>query len=162
MTRYAAKVCHGCSVAYTPTGTTQKYCVPTCRPKCIATGCDRKSTVGGGSYCAKCSAQNFRDSPEGKEYFQSPYVKEQNYYRWILREFGLTREQYDCMLAAQGFKCALVFCPNTEDLVVDHCHTSGVVRGILCRQCNAALGKLGDSKSSIMLVLEYLSKEGGA
>ncbi len=42
---------------------------------------------------------------------------------------------------------------------VDHDHTTGKVRGILCYSCNTSLGKLGDSIESIEKVLKYLKGE---
>jgi hypothetical protein len=56
--------------------------------------------------------------------------------------FGITTEQYDAMLTDQGGHCAL--CPTTDDgrrrLSVDHDHSTGKVRGLLCFRCNTRLG----------------------
>jgi hypothetical protein len=58
--------------------------------------------------------------------------------------YGITPEQYDSMLAAQGGHCAL--CPAVRGdrrcarLHVDHNHVTGKVRGLLCRDCNTGLG----------------------
>jgi hypothetical protein len=61
------------------------------------------------------------------------------------------------MIARQGGTCAL--CPE-EPTCIDHDHDTGIVRGILCRQCNGALGKLGDSVESLMRAVEYV-RHGG-
>lgn len=56
-------------------------------------------------------------------------------------EYGITEEQYDRMLAAQGGRCAI--CqeePNGGKLFVDHCHSTKAVRGLLCVGCNTLLG----------------------
>jgi hypothetical protein len=61
----------------------------------------------------------------------------------LLRQFGITVEQYDEMLAAQGGKCAL--CGSSDDgklLAVDHDHATGVVRALLCGMCNMTLGAI--------------------
>ena len=58
-------------------------------------------------------------------------------------KFGLTVEQYDAMVAAQGGLCALCRCPErklAKRLAVDHCHVTGVVRDLLCGPCNVVLG----------------------
>ena len=45
---------------------------------------------------------------------------------------------------------------ETQDLVVDHCHNTGVFRGWLCRNCNTGIGKLGDTCESLVDALNYL------
>src|SRR5207253_2176895 len=64
----------------------------------------------------------------------------------LKRTFGLTIEQYESMLAAQGGGCAICGRPPREDisLHVDHDHETGRVRGLLCFDCNATLGKAAD------------------
>lgn len=47
-------------------------------------------------------------------------------------------------------------CNTNKHLVVDHCHETGVIRGILCSPCNRSLGKLGDNIEGIQKVLQYL------
>jgi hypothetical protein len=56
------------------------------------------------------------------------------------KQLGVSDEQYELLLYAQGGHCAL--CPNvpkTRRLAVDHDHRSGQVRGLLCHRCNRAL-----------------------
>ena len=45
---------------------------------------------------------------------------------------------------------------DTVDLVVDHCHLTGNFRGWLCRNCNTGIGKLGDTRESLVAALNYL------
>lgn len=57
----------------------------------------------------------------------------------LLRKFGITPEQYDELFEKQGGKCAL--CSKTGEeqgraLAVDHDHTTGEIRGLLCNYCN--------------------------
>jgi hypothetical protein len=61
--------------------------------------------------------------------------------RHKLRKFGITPEVYDLMLAEQGGLCALCRqpCSTGRCLAVDHDHTTGAVRGLLCGRCNNAL-----------------------
>jgi hypothetical protein len=64
-------------------------------------------------------------------------------------KYGITVEEYDVMLAAQGGVCAICGKPPTGKppaqtcLHVDHDHESEVVRALLCGGCNAAIGSLG-------------------
>jgi hypothetical protein len=60
--------------------------------------------------------------------------------RWrrIEQRYGLTEDQFHAMEAAQDGRCAI--CGKKRRLVVDHCHASGKVRGLLCSPCNLAVG----------------------
>ncbi len=75
----------------------------------------------------------------------------------LLRKYNLTLEEYDNLLKKTG-GCQI--CGKSEadgvKLVVDHCHQTNKLRGILCRGCNASLGQLGDTLESIQNAIEYL------
>lgn len=62
--------------------------------------------------------------------------------RWyqILRLYGVDKTMWDAMYFEQDGACAI--CKKREAVVVDHCHDSGKVRGLLCLGCNTALGYL--------------------
>ena len=68
-------------------------------------------------------------------------AKERVKYSSIKKNYGLSRIKYDNIFNAQGGKCAIC---NTDgrELCVDHDHTTGKVRGLLCHRCNFALGYL--------------------
>ena len=74
--------------------------------------------------------------------------------------FGLTLEQYDQMYEAQGGVCAACGGINPDDkrLAVDHNHKTGKVRGLLCSNCNLAIGNLKESPELFIKVLHYLIK----
>ena len=61
---------------------------------------------------------------------------------YMKNRYGLTLDQLDAMAHAQDGRCAI--CEETPQrrLVVDHCHTSGRVRGLLCHRCNVQLAPL--------------------
>lgn len=81
----------------------------------------------------------------------------------LLRSFGITLEQYNEMLRKQDYKCAI--CDTHKDneiraLAVDHCHTTGKIRGLLCTTCNRALGLLKDNSEILEKAVNYVkSKE---
>lgn len=75
--------------------------------------------------------------------------------------FDLTPEQYDKLLAEQGGGCAICGTPPEAEgrrHPVDHCHTAGTVRGILCGNCNRALGLFRDDPELLTAALAYLTR----
>lgn len=74
------------------------------------------------------------------------------------RRYGLTVDDYDVMLAAQGGGCAICGAPPSESRRhhIDHDHETGVVRGLLCSNCNTAMGRFGDDPERLMEALRYL------
>ena len=84
----------------------------------------------------------------------------QRYVGNLQRKYGLTPEGYVKLLVLQDRRCAI--CRRTreelqQDLVVDHDHATGEVRGLLCKSCNRFLGVIRDSTSWLQRALEYLT-----
>jgi hypothetical protein len=76
----------------------------------------------------------------------------------LKRHFNLTLEEYAALLNAQGGTCAICrSLPGDTSLCVDHCHTTGRVRGLLCRLCNTALGQFQDSMEHLARAMLYLA-----
>jgi hypothetical protein len=78
-----------------------------------------------------------------------------------LKRYGLTQEAWDAMFAAQGHRCATCHTVSLNGKAkwhTDHCHETGVVRGILCGLCNKALGLLKDNTSTLSNAISYLNK----
>lgn len=79
---------------------------------------------------------------------------------WRLKnEFGITDEEYEQLLSVQGGVCGICGGPpdgRWKRLHVDHCHTTGRVRGLLCTPCNQGLGLLRDSVERIHAAIAYL------
>ena len=77
-----------------------------------------------------------------------------------LRRLGMTPADYDALWKKQGGCCAI--CERAEweckgrRLDVDHDHTTGKVRGLLCRECNMTLGMVGDDAHRLMRAVKYL------
>ena len=69
---------------------------------------------------------------------------------------------YERMHEAQGGMCAICGeiggTVGQDRLALDHCHLTGVVRGLLCRSCNLALGFMRDSEKYLLAAIEYLRK----
>jgi hypothetical protein len=76
--------------------------------------------------------------------------------------YGITAEQYQQMLRQQNGKCAICNGRANQkrmkhtELCIDHCHETGVVRGLLCSRCNLGIGNFGDRLDLIKAAVEYL------
>lgn len=82
---------------------------------------------------------------------------------WLRKNYKLTLEEYQELFGRQDGKCAICkstgfqLCQNQRQLIViDHCHSSGKVRGLLCHNCNRALGLFKDSVSNLQNAILYL------
>lgn len=79
----------------------------------------------------------------------------------VRRVYGITLADYESMLEDQDHSCAI--CGKTSDeegqrLAIDHCHSTSKVRGVLCSNCNKALGLFNDNPDLLCNAAEYLSK----
>jgi hypothetical protein len=82
-----------------------------------------------------------------------------------LRELGITSIQYEEMLKSQNGVCAICHLPETtvdkrtnkvRDLAVDHDHSTGKIRELLCSKCNHAIGLLKESLDNLQSAMNYL------
>lgn len=73
----------------------------------------------------------------------------------LRQDYGLTPEQFDSMLRAQGGVCAICQ-ESTTDYCIDHCHVTGRVRGILCRPCNVGIGQFRDDAKLLLDAADYV------
>lgn len=79
--------------------------------------------------------------------------------RGRLKRYGLTVEQFDAMLLAQGNVCGICRQPKDErQWHIDHDHETQEVRGILCSNCNTALGLFKDDPARLAQAIEYLMR----
>jgi hypothetical protein len=74
----------------------------------------------------------------------------------LKRRYGISPAEYDALLAKQGGACAICRKRPKGRLCVDHCHVTGMIRGLLCNECNGALGYLKDDQASLVAALAYL------
>lgn len=89
------------------------------------------------SLCAPCRTLRYRDQTRARRY-------------------GISPKEYEQRLASQGGGCAV--CLSTVRLCIDHDHATGVIRGILCDNCNVALGRLGDDPERIGRLAAYVER----
>jgi hypothetical protein len=81
-----------------------------------------------------------------------------------VKKYGITAVEYNALLAEQAHRCWICGTEHFDGvregmdspLVVDHCHDTGRVRGLLCPKCNMAIGLLGDDPSTAQAAADYL------
>lgn len=123
----------------------------------------RKRGADGKFRCRRCQGLISNKKPNSiacqMRHRKSPQKKVAQF-AWALKNYyGLTVEQYEQLVVDQHGACAI--CGNTEPrgrLVVDHDHSTGVVRGLLCHKCNQALGLFKDSRWVLAAGLAYLDR----
>lgn len=102
--------------------------------------------------CIK-ARENYRKKPETQALYRN---------NMLMKTYGITSEDYERMLEEQEFCCAGC---NTHQLElkqrlhVDHDHETGVVRGLLCGNCNRALGLVKDNIKTLQSLINYLGKQ---
>jgi hypothetical protein len=82
-------------------------------------------------------------------------VKKKDY--WLRRKYGITVDDFEQLMAEQGGRCAICNQEPAEGkaLHVDHCHQRGVVRGLLCAQCNWYMGKVDGDAGLLSRLVAY-------
>jgi hypothetical protein len=76
-----------------------------------------------------------------------------------MKKWGMSREDYNSMLSQQGGGCACcgtVIPGGRGGFAVDHDHASGLIRGLLCNECNIGLRKFKNSPELLRYAAEYL------
>lgn len=81
------------------------------------------------------------------------------------RKYGKSTADVCRQVETQNYRCANAACENPIGVPgsrgsIDHCHITGVVRGILCNNCNVGLGMLGDSSMRCRGIADYLERGG--
>lgn len=80
--------------------------------------------------------------------------------RKLKNRYNITLEEYNKLLEFQQNGCAICrkLCASGKKLSVDHDHETNIIRGLLCYNCNSALGFLYEDENIIWNMLEYLKK----
>lgn len=108
---------------------------------------------GRDNHCKGCHRET------GREYWKSDKGRDKR-----LKKYGITVQDYNRMYSEQEGCCAIcgVHVLDMKDdktfLSVDHCHSTGQVRGLLCDSCNLGLGKFYDDVERLNRAIEYLEK----
>lgn len=133
--------------------------------------------------CTKClitkhlteftNGKNYKD---GKSYYckscnvilsKNRYSSVNNKHNKLTKIYGISLHQYNMLLTKQNNVCAI--CKKDEakidkrthqprKLSVDHDHTNGKIRGLLCSLCNMAIGMMKDDFNIIVSAAEYIQE----
>jgi hypothetical protein len=98
-------------------------------------------------HCKACCSEV---SKENKDYSRN----------WeLLKKYGITLEEYNKECEERENHCDICL-SQVKTLHVDHCHSSGKVRGYLCGSCNRALGLFQDNTQTMKNAINYLQQKG--
>ena len=107
------------------------------------------------SYCKKCGVKRVQESRKGdKNWWLKFHLK---------RYFNMSMEEYEAMMESQGYRCAICGCLFDRDIQarkanLDHDHSTGKVRQLLCFNCNTMLGKVNDDIEILESAIRYLRR----
>lgn len=97
--------------------------------------------------------RNRRNNPDLYKKIQRKYD--------LKKKFNITLEQYNEILKKQNNCCDICKKSNLneiKDLSVDHCHKTNKIRGLLCQNCNTALGLLKEDRQIFENGIKYINK----
>lgn len=116
------------------------------------------------SICLDCSRQKVKEwrqkNPDKRKLqTQRESGKDYNHNKHLKATYGITRAEYLDMFSKQNGCCKICGSHQLEHskrLAVDHCHTTGKIRGLLCQPCNLMLGGSKDNVSTLLRAITYL------
>ena len=107
--------------------------------------------------CKACKNEQQRQFYQENREQLLPRFKAYRRLNWRRSQYGISNDEFAAMVAAQNGECLFGHAvPETEKLVVDHSHSTGKVRGILCSSCNLAIGHFREDISRLEAAIAYL------
>lgn len=98
-----------------------------------------------------------KDNPEKRKVIYTKYNTDHCKERHLRNRYAITVERYNEIFEEQKGVCKICGTPpNGKDLVVDHDHMTGKVRGLLCFSCNFGLGEFKDDEIRLLSAVDYL------
>ncbi len=104
-------------------------------------------------FCKECIRQQDRVRNATPERKAQRAVTDRMY------KYGLSEDAYQSMVVGQNNECAICS-DEMKTPYVDHCHTKGHVRGLLCNNCNRGIGFLQDNANILESAADYLRING--
>lgn len=128
---------------------------------------DTSAKKGWRMRCVACrKADNFKryysvPAKERRKKYLENYDPEAQRRKALWQKFKITPEDWDALYEKQGGVCWICEQGNSghrwDRLMVDHCHKTGAVRGLLCSACNTGLGKFEDEPIRLQKAMDYLN-----
>ena len=115
-------------------------------------------------YTGRRDCKDCKNAAARKKYIDDPQTTQRNLIRMRERakerRYGITQEQFEQMLIDQNNKCKIcsIEFKSTKYTHIDHCHDTNRVRGLLCNDCNLALGQFNDNTDIMDMSIKYLQK----
>lgn len=164
---YDARPCAFCGTDFVPTQANMVYCKRKCKVAAANAVKSQKLLAGkpqrvcANPDCGMDITHRRSDtiwcSDRCRSKSLSPELRRK--YR-LSSKYGITPEQYDQMAADQGDRCWIC---RTDDPKtphgfwhIDHCHTTGILRGLLCHGCNIGIGNFYDNPECLIRAAEYI------
>ena len=108
-----------------------------------------------GDWCKSCRVE-YNDSRRYGANREKELRQRRN--RHYIRTYGITIDHYESLLREQDGVCGICKTRKKLSLAVDHNHTTGAVRGLLCNNCNTAIGNFMENKEILFSAIKYLEK----
>lgn len=112
---------------------------------------DRVQAVDGlNSHCNRCRNEARKKWGKATQYKTQPR-------KWS--KFKLSESEYEQYFIDAGYKCTCCGVTNKDRrLCLDHCHTTGKIRGVLCTNCNTALGLVHEKTDTLRNLIKYVGE----
>ena len=113
------------------------------------------------AHCKSCMRKSHLDTYHNKG---GKELQAKRSFKNNLKKYGITPEQYWNMYENQNGSCKICSQKDTHltgrkyNLFVDHCHSSGIVRGLLCHHCNVGMGHFKDNIDLLEKAIKYLNE----
>lgn len=120
----------------------------------------RISQTGLKSSDPKYQSVYYNLNKEDRVNYQKKYWTKEKRRTRTLRNYGLTIQSWEKMFYEQGFACAICKSKTSAKFgwATDHNHKTGKVRGILCSNCNTAIGQMKEDSKRLRLAADYIDK----
>ncbi len=120
------------------------------------------------AHCKTCQVEHMREwrakniphlrAYDKQRYKDFPHIRRCKKNSGLKKRYGITMDEKDALLVGQNGRCGI--CQNEfrveKEIHVDHCHSTGVVRGLLCNSCNNGLGRFKDNEQYLTNAMLYI------